>query len=288
MEMAREIPEADVILGIGSNDQIVEAIRLALEKKEKVRRFGPKEALPLNGDRIISNLPFYAYLKIAEGCDNRCSYCAIPSIRGGYRSRTMEDILEEVRKLAEGGVKELVLVAQDTTRYGVDLYGEYRLPQLLDQLCDLPFHWIRVLYLYPDKITDQLLEVMNRQEKIVSYLDIPIQHCSASVLRRMNRRGDRQQLLELVRHIRDRVEDVVLRTTLIAGFPGESSDDFEELMEFVKEARFERLGCFAFSPEEGTPCRSHGRSGGGPRSRTTGATSSWRNKWALPRPSTNP
>ena len=253
MEMAEEIPEADVILGIGSNDQIVEAIRQALEKKEKVRRFGPKTDLPLNGDRIISNLPFYAYLKIAEGCDNRCSYCAIPSIRGGYRSREMGDILDEARKLAEGSVKELVLVAQDTTRYGIDLYGEYRLPQLLEALCALPFRWIRVLYLYPDKITDQLLEVMNRQEKIVSYLDIPIQHCSAPVLRRMNRKGNRQELLALIRRIREKVENVILRTTLIAGFPGESSDEFEELMEFVKEAKFERLGCFAFSPEEGTP-----------------------------------
>lgn len=252
-EIAAEIPEADVILGIGSNDRIVEAIGKALDGKKTVR-FDPKENLLLNGERIISNLPFYAYLKIADGCDNRCTYCAIPMIRGGYRSRRMEDIVAEAKKLAENGVRELNVVAQDTTRYGEDLYGRPMLSGLLKELCRIEkLHWIRILYCYPDRITDELIDTVKNEPKIVKYFDIPIQHISTPVLRAMNRRDNEQSLRALFKKIRDRIDNVVIRTTLIAGFPGETEEDFEKLCDFVKEEKFERLGCFAYSREEGTP-----------------------------------
>lgn len=251
-EIQKEIPEADVVLGIGSNTEIVAAIERALAG-EKVAQYGKKTDLPLEGERVLSTLPYYAYLKIAEGCSNCCTYCAIPMIRGGFRSREMESILNEARELASTGVKELIVVAQDTTRYGEDLYGESKLPELLEELCKIEgLVWIRTLYCYPERITDRLIEVLAREEKLVKYLDIPLQHCSESILRAMNRGGDRESLTSLLTRLREKIPNITLRTTLIAGFPGETEADFEELMEFVHELRFERLGCFAYSAEEGT------------------------------------
>lgn len=252
-QLVSEIPEADVVLGIGSNTQIAQAVQKALDG-QRVSAFGDKADLPLNGDRVLSTANYSAYLKIAEGCDNRCSFCAIPLIRGGFRSRKMEDILEEARGLAASGVKELNLVAQDTTRYGQDLYGEYSLDKLLTELCKIDgFHWIRVLYGYPDRVTDSLLEVMAREPKVVKYIDLPLQHASGRVLKEMNRNGNFDSLCALMQRIRSKVPGVVLRTTLIAGFPGETEEDFEQLCEFVRAVRFERLGCFAYSQEEDTP-----------------------------------
>ena len=252
-EMAVQIPEADVILGIGKNSEIVAAVRRALEG-ERVVDSGPKGDLPLEGERVLTTPGYFAYLKIAEGCDNCCTYCAIPLIRGRFRSRPMEAIVEEARRLIAGGVQEINLIAQDTSRYGEDLYGTYSLAELLTRLCRLEgLRWLRVLYCYPDHLTDQMLEVMAREEKIVKYIDIPLQHCSGPVLKAMNRTGDRESLLRLMAHVREKIPGVTLRTTLIAGFPGETEEDFEELCRFVKEARFERLGCFAYSQEEGTP-----------------------------------
>ena len=252
-ELASEIPEVDVVLGLGGNRRIGEAIREAVKGNHFIE-YGEKESLSMEGERILANEPWFAYVKVAEGCDNRCSYCAIPLIRGRFRSRPMENILEECRRLAESGVTELNLVAQDTTRYGEDLYGESRLPELIDAVCALEkVHWVRVLYCYPDRVTDRLIETIARQPKAVHYFDIPVQHASAHVLRNMNRRGDKQSILELCRSIRERIPDVVLRTTLIAGFPTETEQDFAELCELVEEARFDRLGCFAYSQEEDTP-----------------------------------
>ena len=246
-ELASEIPEVDVVLGLGGNRRIGEAIREAVKGNHFIE-YGEKESLSMEGERILANEPWFAYVKVAEGCDNRCSYCAIPLIRGRFRSRPMENILEECRRLAESGVTELNLVAQDTTRYGEDLYGESRLPELIDAVCALEkVHWVRVLYCYPDRVTDRLIETIARQPKAVHYFDIPVQHASAHVLRDMNRRGDKQSILELCRSIRERIPDVVLRTTLIAGFPTETEQDFAELCELVEEARFDRLGCFAYS-----------------------------------------
>ena len=245
-ELASEIPEVDVVLGLGGNRRIGEAIREAVKGNHFIE-YGEKESLSMEGERILANEPWFAYVKVAEGCDNRCSYCAIPLI-------PMENILEECRRLAESGVTELNLVAQDTTRYGEDLYGESRLPELIDAVCALEkVHWVRVLYCYPDRVTDRLIETIARQPKAVHYFDIPVQHASAHVLRDMNRRGDKQSILELCRSIRERIPDVVLRTTLIAGFPTETEQDFAELCELVEEARFDRLGCFAYSQEEDTP-----------------------------------
>lgn len=252
-EIAREIPEADVVLGIGSNADIAKAITEALGGK-KVAAFGEKQNLALSGERVLSTPSYFAYLKIAEGCDNNCTYCAIPAIRGPYRSRGMEDILREAEWLASTGVKELIVVAQDTTRYGSDLYGELRLPELLRRLCKIDgFVWIRVLYCYPEMVTDELLDVLAEEPKMAKYIDIPIQHINSAVLRRMHRRSTREEILSVVGRVRERVPNVTLRTTLIAGFPGETKEQFEELVEFVKESKFDRLGCFAYSQEEGTP-----------------------------------
>ena len=252
-EIASEIPEADVILGIGSEKDIVNAISRALEG-ETVREFGDKSDVLLNGDRIISNLPFYAYLKISDGCDNCCTYCAIPKIRGRFHSREMDDIVAEAEKFAQNGVKELVVVAQDTTRYGEDIYGEGKLPELLNRLCEIDgIKWIRLLYCYPERIDDKLIETVKNQEKIVKYFDIPIQHVSDDVLKRMNRKSSESSIKALMKKLRKEIPGVVLRTTLIAGFPGESKKDFAKLCEFVKDTNFERLGCFAYSAEEGTP-----------------------------------
>ena len=257
-EMSKEIPELDAVVGLGSNSQLAEIIRDIYagddkENKEPVCSYGSKLDLPLEGGRIISTQPFFAYLKIAEGCSNCCSYCAIPSIRGKYRSRKMEDIIEEAKWLAENGVTEVVVIAQDTTRYGEDLYGKSKLPELLSELCKIDgFKWIRTLYCYPERITDELIDVYAKEEKLVKYLDIPVQHCDGEILERMNRQGNREFLTELVKKLREKIPGIVLRTTLIAGFPGETEEQFEELCEFVKETKFERLGCFAYSQEEGT------------------------------------
>lgn len=252
-EIRRELPELDGVLGIGANEDPARYIGELLEKGP-VEAFPEKERLPLSGGRELTTPSWSAYLKIAEGCDNRCSYCAIPYIRGPYRSRTMEDIEEEARALVKDGAKELVLIAQDTTRYGIDLYGEYSLAKLLKRLCGIEgIKWLRVLYCYPDAITDELLEVMAKEEKVLPYIDLPLQHCSGRVLKAMNRRGDRASLEALIEKIRGKVPGVILRTTLITGFPGETEEDFTELSEFVKKVGFDRLGCFTYSQEEGTP-----------------------------------
>lgn len=252
-QMAEEIPEVDAIIGIGCNGDIVSAVKRVLNG-EKVQAYGEKERLSLEGDRILSGPPYSAYLKVAEGCDNRCTYCAIPLIRGPFRSRPMENILEEAKTLATGGVTELCVVAQDTTRYGEDLYGKLALPELLTKLCAVDgLKWVRILYCYPDRITDELLDVMAREEKIVKYMDIPLQHANGRILGLMNRRGDAASLKALMERIRQRVPGVILRTTMITGFPTETEAEFEELCEFARQVEFERLGCFAYSTEEDTP-----------------------------------
>lgn len=250
-----EMPELDAVVSLGKDAEIAQIVKdiMSGENGEKLYA-GDKCSLPLEGGRIISTQSFYAYLKIAEGCSNGCTYCAIPAIRGKFRSRTIENILEEARWLADNGVTELVVVAQDTTRYGEDIYGESRLPELLTELCKIEgFHWIRTLYLYPERITDKLIDTIAEQDKLVKYFDIPIQHCNADILKRMNRCGSRETLTELIGKIRARIPNVIIRTTLITGFPGETQEQFEELAEFANDIRFERLGCFAYSAEEGTP-----------------------------------
>ena len=252
-EMKKEIPELDAVVGLGSNGKIADIIRDIYRTEESVCAYGSKTDLPMEGGRLISTEPFFAYLKIAEGCSNCCTYCAIPAIRGKFRSRKMEDILEEAKWLAEHGVTEVVVIAQDTTRYGEDIYGKSMLPELLKKLCEIDgFKWIRTLYSYPERISDEFIDVLATEDKLVKYIDMPIQHCNGDVLKRMNRAGDEAFLLELIQKLRARIPDIILRTTLIAGFPGETEAQFEELCEFVKNVGFERLGCFAYSPEEGT------------------------------------
>lgn len=252
-EMAEQFPELDAVVGIGNQEDIVDVIDRVLGD-EKVISFNSKEQLAITGDRIISTLPFFAYLKIAEGCDNCCTYCAIPQIRGRLRSAPMEDIIKEASWLADNGVTELIVIAQDTTVYGKDLYGKTMLPELLEKLCQIEkLKWIRVLYCYPERITDKLLDVIANQEKIVKYMDIPIQHCNEEILKNMNRGGSRVYLTELMSKIRNRIPGITLRTTFITGFPGETQQQFEELAEFAKEIKFDKLGCFAYSQEEGTP-----------------------------------
>lgn len=251
-EILKELPEVDAVAGIGADSDIAAVIEKALSGV-KVESFPEKTLLPLSGERRLSTPGHFAYLKVAEGCDNRCAYCAIPFIRGAYRSRTMEDILGEAENLVRNGAKELILIAQDTTRYGWDLYGELRLPKLLRELCKIDgLSWIRVLYCYPDYITDELLTTFAEEDKIVKYMDLPLQHCSERLLKAMRRTGSRSELTGLIRKMRDRIPGLVLRTTLITGFPGETEEDFTELAEFVREIRFERLGCFTYSQEEGT------------------------------------
>ncbi len=255
-EVRELIPEADAVIGIGCNEDIVDVINSVIVG-EVVERFPDKEKLSMEGGRLISTLPFFAYLKIAEGCDNRCSYCAIPLIRGKFRSRKIEDIIEEAKWLADNGVKEINLIAQDTTRYGEDLYGKPELPKLLRELCKIDgFRWIRILYCYPDRITDELLDVIASEEKIVKYIDLPIQHVNKEILSKMNRRGDKDSLRALIEKIRRKIPNIILRTTLITGFPTETEEQYTELAEFVKDIRFNRLGCFAYSEEEGTPAAS--------------------------------
>lgn len=253
-EMHKELPELDAVIGIGANGEIAELLTKMMEENSFVESFPEKSQMPLCGERELTTPSYFAYVKIAEGCDNRCTYCAIPLIRGGYRSRTMESIEEECKALVENGARELILIAQDTSRYGIDLYGEYSLAKLMERLCKIEkLHWLRVLYCYPDSITDELLDVMAREEKIVKYMDLPLQHASGPVLKAMNRRGDRESLTALMKKIRERVPGVVLRTTIIAGFPGETEEDFTQVAEFLKDVRFERMGCFAYSQEEDTP-----------------------------------
>lgn len=252
-EVLKEIPEADAVVGIGCNGDICKVVERVLAG-EQFTCTAEKTALPLEGERVLTTLPYYAYLKVAEGCSNCCTYCAIPSIRGPFRSRRMEDVIKEAESLARDGIKELVVVAQDTTRYGEDLYGASALPELLRRLCRIDgFEWVRLLYCYPERITDELLDVIASEPKAAKYLDIPIQHADADVLKAMNRTGNFDWLLSLVKRIREKVPGITLRTTLIAGFPGETEQQFETLVEFVKQAKFERLGCFAYSQEENTP-----------------------------------
>jgi len=251
-DVTTEIPEADVCVGIGSNDNIAEIVKNAIEGKAQ-NSYGAKEDLNLNGKRILGGWPFTAYLKIGDGCDNCCTYCAIPKIRGKMRSRTIESCVAEAKELAQSGVRELIVVAHDTTAYGTDLYGESRLCELLRELCKIDgIEWIRTLYTYPERITDELLQLIANEPKLVKYLDIPIQHVNADILKRMNRRGDRQSLTALINKIRSTIPDVTLRTTLITGFPGETEAQYDELHQFVREAQFDRLGCFTYSAEEGT------------------------------------
>ena len=250
-ELLKELPEVDGIMGTGSYGDIVSAVEKVAAGQEYSRFAdinGPVEELP----RVISTPMHYAYLRIAEGCSNRCAYCVIPSLRGKYRSRRMEDILSEARALAEGGVKECIVIAQDITRYGVDIYKEKKLPELLRELCKLDFHWIRLHYLYPDEITDELIDTIAAEPKILPYLDIPIQHCNDTILKAMNRRDTKASLTEMFRKLRSRIPGLVLRTSLITGLPYEDEAAFEELCEFLREVRIERAGVFPFSPEEGT------------------------------------
>ena len=251
-DVTEEIPEADVCVGIGSNGDIARIVKEAIESKVS-NSYGKKEALNLNGKRILGGMPFTAYLKIGDGCDNCCTYCAIPKIRGRMRSRTIESCVAEAKELAAGGVRELIVVAQDTTAYGTDLYGESKLCELLRELCKIDgLEWIRTLYTYPERISDELLSLIASEPKLVKYLDIPIQHVNGEILKRMNRRGDRETLTALIKKIRAVVPDITLRTTLITGFPGETEEQYEQLHSFVKEIEFDRLGCFTYSAEEGT------------------------------------
>ena len=251
-EIFEEMPEVEALVGVGSLEDIAEACQ-AVMRGERYSSFKDKEAMTLGGDRIVTTEPHTAYLKIAEGCDNRCTYCAIPLIRGRLRSRSVEDIVAEAKDLESMGVKEINLIAQDTTRYGLDLYGEYSLARLVRALTkETNIPWIRLLYCYPDKITDELIDELKNNDRLLKYMDIPIQHISDSVLLRMNRHGDGKTIREAVKRLRDSVPEIVLRTTAMVGFPGETEEDFAELCEFIKETRFERFGAFTFSPEEGT------------------------------------
>ena len=251
-DVTEEIPEVDVCVGLGSNSNIAEIVKNAIEGNCK-NSFGEKCDLDLNGKRILGGYPFSTYLKVADGCDNCCTYCAIPKIRGKMRSRTIEECVAEAKELAKGGVRELIVVAQDTTAYGIDIYGKPMLSKLLSELCKIEeLHWIRTLYTYPDKITDEFLDVLAREEKLVKYLDIPLQHINGEVLKRMNRKGDKESIKSLIEKIRSKIPEITLRTTFITGFPGETEEQFCELCEFVKETRFDRLGCFTYSAEEDT------------------------------------
>lgn len=252
-EVMKELYEVDAVVGIGANNDIVQIVKDALGGK-KTEVFPEKTLLSMCGGRIRSTPYYYAYLKVAEGCDNKCTYCAIPMIRGRFRSRPMDEILYEAKELASKGVKELIIVAQDTTRYGEDLKGEPQLAALLRELCKIEeVQYIRVLYCYPERITDELIDVIASEDKILKYIDIPMQHCSGRILKLMNRSGNRESLTALVKKLRERIKGVTLRTTVMTGFPSESAEEFEELSEFVRDMRFERLGCFAYSAEEDTP-----------------------------------
>ena len=260
-EILKELPEVDAICGVGNLDDIVAAVTYAyengskeVESDKKFRAISAPEAQLLGGDRAVSDPSYSVYLKISEGCDNRCTYCVIPSIRGKFRSRPMEDVVAEAKELVGLGAKEIILISQDTTRYGIDLYGEFRLAALLRELCRIDgLHWIRLLYCYPDEITDELIDTVASEEKIVKYIDMPIQHISDSILKAMNRRGDGALVRDTVSRLRKKIPDLILRTTVIVGCPGETKENFAELCEYLKEAKFDRLGVFTYSAEEGTP-----------------------------------
>lgn len=257
-EITREIPEVDAVVGTTAFDEIVKVIRGVLSGQEHIQQFEELSALPgTEGRRLVTTGGCYAFLKIAEGCDKRCTYCIIPYLRGPYRSVPMEKLVREAEELAEKGIKELILVAQETTLYGVDLYGRKCLPELLKNLCRIPgIQWIRIQYCYPEEITDELIQTIREEEKICHYLDIPIQHASDRILKRMNRRTNQAELREMIGKLRREIPDIALRTTLISGFPGETQEDHEELCRFVDEMEFERLGVFAYSLEEDTPAAS--------------------------------
>ena len=251
-DVLRELPEVDGILGTGSYGDIAQAIDEVMAQGLRPCHFGNVSTAEQGGARILSTPPWYAYLRVAEGCDNRCAYCVIPALRGKYRSRPMAELLDEAAELASAGVKELIVIAQDITRYGTDLNGEHQLAQLLQELCKLDFHWIRLHYLYPDEVTEELIDTVAREEKIVPYLDIPIQHCNDGILKAMNRRDSKAELLELFSKLRERIPGLVLRTSLITGLPGEGEEELAELCDFLREVRIERAGVFPFSPEDGT------------------------------------
>lgn len=253
-EIVEEIPEVDAVLGTTSYDKITEAIDEVLKGHVMVE-MTDIDALPkVETTRLVTTGGHFAYLKIAEGCDKHCTYCIIPKIRGNFRSVPMEQLLKEAKELAEQGVKELILVAQETTLYGKDIYGEKSLPKLLKELCKIPgIQWIRILYCYPEEITDELIQVMKEEKKICHYLDLPIQHASNAILKRMGRRTSKEQLVEIIAKLRREIPDIALRTTLITGFPGETEEQHEELLDFVDEMEFDRLGVFTYSPEEDTP-----------------------------------
>lgn len=251
-EITKQLYEVDAAIGIGANEKIADVVLEALNGK-KTELFPDKSLLPMEGGRVQST-PFYsAYLKVAEGCDNCCTYCAIPLIRGHFRSRQPDEVIKEAEQLAANGVKELNVIAQDTTRYGEDLFGEPYLAKLLKRLCKIDgFKWIRVLYCYPDRVTDELIDVIAEEDKIVKYIDIPLQHCNGEVLKNMNRRGNRESLTALLNKIKAKIPNVIFRSTFITGFPGETEEQFEELADFAAEIKFQRLGCFPYSKEEDT------------------------------------
>ncbi len=252
-EIFEELPEVDAVVGTGSIHNIVKAVE-TVAKGEKYLSCEPNEELVLGGERVVTTPEYTAYIKIAEGCDNRCSYCAIPNIRGAFRSRKIEDIVEEAKSLEELGVKELVIVAQDTSRYGLDIYGEYSLARLIQALTkETAIPWFRMLYCYPDKITDELVEEIANNDRVVKYIDLPIQHVSDNMLKAMNRHGDGKCVRDTVKRLREKVPGIVIRTTAIVGFPGETEEDFTELCEYIKEAKFDRFGAFPYSREEDTP-----------------------------------
>ena len=253
-EIQEEIPEVDVIMGTQAIEDIVEALENVLAGEAKNYLPDIDKPLPKLGKRMITTGGHYAYLKIAEGCDNRCTYCAIPKIRGKFRSRTIESIVEEAKKLEASGVKELNIIAQDTTRYGLDIYGEYKLADLIREITkNTQIPWIRLLYCYPDKITDSLIDELRENDRLLKYIDLPIQHISDKVLSSMNRHGDSSMIKDTVKRLRDGVPGIVIRSTVIVGFPGETDEDFQELCSYIKEAKFDRLGAFTYSREEDTP-----------------------------------
>ena len=252
-DVLSELPEVDAVVGIGANSDIVKVCQKAL-CGISTANFPNKCYLPLNEKRMLSTPPHWAYLKIAEGCDNRCAFCAIPGIRGKFRSRPMDEVIAEAKTLAAKGIKEVILIAQDTTKYGQDIYGEYKLAALLKELVKIDgIEWIRLYYCYPQRITDELIEVIRDNEKICSYIDVPLQHSDATVLRNMRRVGTGEDYKALIAKMRKEIPDLALRTTLMVGFPGETDEQFENLCAFIKDVKFDRMGCFAFSPEEDTP-----------------------------------
>lgn len=256
-EIIKEIPEVDSVIGIGADNDIVKVCHKAL-LGVRTSFYPDKKYLLLEGDRMLSTPKHWAYLKISDGCDNRCSYCAIPLIRGGYIERPMENIIKEAQNLANKGIKELIIIAQDTTKYGLKLYGEYKLASLLKELVRIDgIEWIRLYYCYPDRVTDELIDVIANEEKICPYIDIPLQHCNKDILKSMNRAGSYEELKELLNKMKAKIPDFAIRTTFMVGFPNESEENFEELCKFVKEIKFDKMGCFTYSPEEDTPACSY-------------------------------